>query len=347
MKGASDGTPDRPQQRHPSGRGWTTALKLVVAATLLAFLAREGFLSLETTREAFERPVPLAAACVLVFAFTLVGGARWHLLLRAQGLSIPLRRSIELQLVGNFFGTALPGTVTGDLVKAYYVGREAPERRARTLGTIVLDRLVGLTALMLVSSLALSLSGSLLDNGPVLLALRMVVYGMTAATGLLSLSLWFVPARLDLAHRFLLLAQNKVPRLRAIVDIYEGIRDFRRHRVAVLVVLVVSIAIHLGMGCIFWLLAQAVGEGVELSLPGIYAVVPTAMLVTAVPVAPGGIGTGHAAFLVLFRVLGSERGADVFTLFALLGLIPSAVGGILYLRFRETVRAAAGSIPSS
>lgn len=347
MTGASDGTAGRPQQRHPSRRSWGAPLKLVVAATLLAFLGREGFLSLEKTREAFERPVPLAAACALVFVFTLIGGARWHLLLRAQGLSIPLGRSIELQLLGIFFGTALPGTVTGDVVKAYYVGREAPERRARTLGTIVLDRLVGLTALMLVSSVALSLSGSLLEHGPALLALRTVVYGMTTATGLLFLSVCFAPARLDVAHRFLLLAQNKLPRLRPVLDVYEGIRECRRHRLAVIVVMAVSVGIHLGMGSIFLLLAQAMGEGEKISLAGIYAVVPTAMLVTAVPVAPGGIGTGHAAFHVLFRVLGSERGADVFTLFALLGLVPSAVGGILYVRFREMVHAAAGSAPSS
>jgi glycosyltransferase 2 family protein len=57
--------------------------------------------------------------------------------------------------------------------------------------------------------------------------------------------------------------------------------------------------------------------------------VPLALLMTALPLAPGGIGTGHAAFYFFFLELGSEAGADLFTMFLAAQLLIALVGGLI------------------
>jgi uncharacterized membrane protein YbhN (UPF0104 family) len=119
-----------------------------------------------------------------------------------------------------------------------------------------------------------------------------------------------------------------------VTQIYFGLRHYHNHRRTVLEVLALSVVIHLLVGWVCWHYAAALGE-TNLSLLALYVVVPLGLLVTAVPIAPAGVGTGHAAFLFLFGLLGCQRGADVFTLYALSNILLGAIGGIVYLRFRS------------
>src|SRR5690242_16977115 len=63
-------------------------------------------------------------------------------------------KAFQLTMIGNFFNIALPGAVSGDFVKAFYVGKEIRGQRARAFGSILFDRVAGLSALVLVSALA-------------------------------------------------------------------------------------------------------------------------------------------------------------------------------------------------
>ena len=65
-------------------------------------------------------------------------------------------------------------------------------------------------------------------------------------------------------------------------------------------------------------------------------IIPLGLFFTAIPVMPAGVGTGHAAFLALYALLDSQRGADVFNLFLLYQISLGALGGIIYLRFKSS-----------
>jgi hypothetical protein len=64
-------------------------------------------------------------------------------------------------------------------------------------------------------------------------------------------------------------------------------------------------------------------------------IVPLGLLVTAIPLTPAGVGTGHAAFTGLFHILGSPAGANVFNFFLVSQIFFGALGGLVYLRFRQ------------
>ncbi len=61
------------------------------------------------------------------------------------------------------------------------------------------------------------------------------------------------------------------------------------------------------------------------------AVFPFGTLVTAIPIAPGGLGVGHAAFEKLFNSVGLPGGANIFNIYALSQLSLNLLCFIPYL----------------
>ena len=317
-------------------RTWLAQIaKLALVVALLYLLGTSGYLSMELTRRALSHHGEMLLAGGLLLATVLMCSWRWRQLLRAQGISLSLARVTALTFVGNFFNLALPGAVSGDFVKAFYIGREAPERRGLAFGSILFDRVMGLSALVIVSAAALAFTMDGAKDGAIMKSVQALVFALAGGFCLFYAYLFVVRPENDIALRLLKSLEARVPRLATVAQIYLGVRHFHDHRITVLGTFLVSVAIHLTLGVVFLALARALGEG-QLSLPQVYSVVPTGILISTIPVAPAGLGTGHAAFLVLFRLVGSERGADMFTLYAMGNIVLGCVGGLLYLRLRST-----------
>ena len=307
-------------------------LKLSFVVGLLYFLSKKGFLSIQDTQRAFGRLDLLLPALALLFLNLFLGSFRWQLLLKAQGIGIKITRNFQLSLIGNFFNIALPGAVSGDFVKAFYIGNELSGKRGRAFGAILFDRVSGLSALVFLSAGVLIFGHDHLSRS-VIVGTRPLILTAAFCFVLFYTYLFLVKEHHDPVLRLLRNLEDRVPKLGAIVRIYLGLRHYHHHRITVLKVLLLSMGIHLMVGWSCLQFALALGEtGVQL-LP-VYVVVPLGLLITAVPVAPAGVGTGHAAFSYLFNLIGSARGADVFTLLALSNVIFGAIGGIVYLRFR-------------
>ena len=119
----------------------------------------------------------------------------------------------------------------------------------------------------------------------------------------------------------------------SVLRIYQGIKVYRSKAGAVFAALLISAMIHLSVcACAVLYLHALEVEGVSRS--AVFVVVPLGLLVTAIPIMPAGVGTGHAAFSWLFHFLGTERGAEVFSLVALLNIFFGMLGGLIYMRFR-------------
>lgn len=310
-----------------------TLVKVVLVIGLLYVLFQKGFLSIQATQRAFtqwKNILPAFGALVLTSFFGVI---RWNWLLKAQGIHLPFFRVFQLTYIGNFFNIALPGAVSGDLIKAIYIGRELPGRRSWVFGSILFDRVVGLSALAMVSAGAFIFSQDLAKISPLLFALKFVIIFSATLAILFFVYLFLVGEQHDPLLFLLKKLQNRFSRAGSFTRMYEGMRHFHHHRVVVLKVLFLSLVIHLIVGWAALNFALALGD-MQVQLMQTYIVVPLGLLVTAVPVLPAGVGTGHAAFSYLFHLMGSLRGADVYTLFAFINIIVGAFGGVIYLRFR-------------
>ncbi len=127
----------------PLGR----ALRTVFSAGLVVL-----FLVLIDWRELSRLPAPvrwdLAIAGVLFAAAAYpLHGLRWHLLLRAQGLDARHGWTQAVSWIGGFYNSLLIGGVGGDAARAFYAVRDFPHHKAAALGSLAMDRVMGLLVL--------------------------------------------------------------------------------------------------------------------------------------------------------------------------------------------------------
>jgi uncharacterized protein (TIRG00374 family) len=94
----------------------------------------------------------LVAIFILPLNYVLTS-VRWHLLLESLGIRISPFRTLVINLVGAFYNAFMPGTTGGDLIKAYYASKHTTHR-TRAVLSVLIDRAIGLLALILVSPVA-------------------------------------------------------------------------------------------------------------------------------------------------------------------------------------------------
>jgi uncharacterized protein (TIRG00374 family) len=313
---------------------WKGLIKTVLVAGLLYILAKKGFISISATSRAFTQLDTLVPAVVILLLTTLIAVSRWHILLRAQDFHLSWLKTLQLTLIGNFFNIALPGAVSGDFVKAFYLGKEMEGKRGRAFGSILFDRVAGVSALVLVSAGALLANIKAFKGSALLAGVHFLV--VIAAVSVIAFYgyLFLMREKHDPLLWLFKRIETRVPKAGSLTRIYEGIRHYHNHRWVVLKVLALSVAVHAIVCSCCVLFAYALGERAIPVLP-VYVIVPLGLLVTAVPVLPAGVGTGHAAFGWLFHFLGSQRGADIFSLFALSQFLGGGIGGLVYLRFKS------------
>jgi uncharacterized membrane protein YbhN (UPF0104 family) len=109
-------------------------------------------------------------------------------------------------------------------------------------------------------------------------------------------------------------------RLQLIDKLYLGVMDYRSRPKAVVMAILQSLAIHFFLVVIAFSISETVSI-TPISLVALAVIVPIGMLATTIPVLPAGVGTGHAAFFALFKLVGSDQGAEIFSLIVLLQIL--------------------------
>jgi len=76
--------------------------------------------------------------------------SRWWLLLRTQGVRINVWAAVRLHFLGLFYNNCIPGSVGGDLVRAWYVTKHTQHRFEAALSVFV-DRGIGFASSMILA----------------------------------------------------------------------------------------------------------------------------------------------------------------------------------------------------
>lgn len=214
-----------------------------------------------------------------------------------------------------FLNTFVPSGVSGDVYRGLRLRDRVPDAELAIL--IVFDKIVGLYTLILISALIIPWAG--IENR----SFAFLSWSITIG-GLFS----FVLAKF-FSHFF----SHRYPRIARIFLIIYSLRS------KALSVLSISLFAHLVGGLSIFCLALSMPEAGNLQLLETYAVTPYALIVSAFPILPGGIGTGHLAFAYVFREVGYLSGADIFTLYLLLQCSIALVGSFFVTeKFKNTAR---------
>jgi uncharacterized protein (TIRG00374 family) len=267
----------------------------------------------------------------LCFGLVLVCSAfRWQLLMRVQGINLPWIRVWQLVMIGMFYNLFLPGGTGGDLVKVFYAVREAPRSKSAVFLSVVVDRLAGMFALIIVSTAVFFCFFHELTSLPMVRAFTVAVGAVFAAV-LFIVGLGIAVDRFHLASRI----PQRMPGHAAILDTARAFsvyaRDWKAVAGAVLISLPLNFFIFGGA-----ILAAAAFPG----NPGpaaMTSVIPIVNTISALPISLAGIGVREKLFSsMLHSLYGTPEDLGVlisitgFAIIACWGLL----GGLVSLLYR-------------
>ncbi|MBF0275852.1 MAG: flippase-like domain-containing protein, partial [Nitrospinae bacterium] len=124
--------------------------KFFLATGLIYWLIETDKLSLIKLQGALQSLDKLLVGGLLVWFIVFLSAVRWYLLLKSQQITIPFKDTLKLNMISLFFSTFVPGAISGDVAKAYYITHKEKSRKTAAMVTVGVDRLIGLMALFLV-----------------------------------------------------------------------------------------------------------------------------------------------------------------------------------------------------
>ncbi len=304
---------------------------MLLVGSILVYLVQSGRLNFEKLMLFKDAPEILAMMIgVLVLVVVPMATFRWWLLLRAIGVQVKPKQIFILTWIGNFFNTTLPGAVTGDVVKGYYVIKaQQEEGRTRAFMTLLIDRFVGLFGLIVMAFLALVLNLELILSQERLHSLAWmitVLFGGTVVFYTIAL-FSFKEGRDPFIRLF-----QRLPAKKISLKVYSAFKSYQHQKTTLLLTLLLAIGIHTLIALLFFQVAQLMGIE-EMDLATQFFLMPIGLITVAIPLAPGGIGIGHAAFESLYQLAGFSGGADIFNLFIIVQLGVFLLGGIPYFLY--------------
>lgn len=276
-------------------------------------------------------PVNLGTAFLACGLLVVLGGFRWRRVLQAQGLQLSMREVLRISFIAHFFNAFLLGTAGGDVVKAWYVARAAPERRPEAALTVFADRVLGALAL-LVFAVVLAI-----PNASILLGFRrhqavfLVVLAMLGAASLL-VFLGFYTNALQPGRRMARWAA-RLPKGGSFVRALSACRVFGHHPRFLIEIGAWSFLVNLSIVLAYAALAR--GLHLEVPLVTLAYVAAAVVSVAAIPVTPAGLGVRENLFVWLLAAPVFDVKPGIALSLSLLGytvnLAWSAFGGIVYL----------------
>lgn len=281
------------------------------------------------------QPGWLALSFALMGATLVIGIARWRLVLRVQGLPLPFNRAAEISLVAHFFNSFLLGTAGGDVMKAYCAARETANKKTEAVVTVFVDRVIGLWAMLLFATIMITPNLARVLEPTYLRSASAVTAAMTlAASGFVFLAFRGGVSRTWSGARAWL---RRLPKGEWLERSLESCRKFGNEPGFVRKTLAMSMTLN--FLCVLQFLVLAKGLRMDVPLTALCLVVPTVICISALPIAPSGLGVREYLFVQLLSA--AVPGVDPtdalsLSLLAFAGsLFWSLMGGVVYTMFKH------------
>lgn len=275
----------------------------------------------------------ISLACMVATIF--LGVARWRMVLAVQGLSLSFSRTLGISFVAHFFNSFLLGSTGGDLMKALYAARETHHKKTEAVVTVLVDRLIGLWAMLLFAGLMMLPNLSLILRYKRLAAVSLFILLMLAGcTVILGVAFWGGISRFWPGARAFF---RKLPKGEMLERSLDACRQFGGHRWFLARTLLISMVINLAN--VGQLIALSEGLGLGIPWMALAVIVPIIICISALPITPSGLGVRENLFVLMLAVPEINvpaTGALSLSLLAFAGfLFWSLVGGVVYVTLKD------------
>lgn len=295
-------------------------LRWIVGLLLLGFLFT--LIDFDAFLEVLQKAKPgyFLLAVLLVLFDRIFMGAKWRLLIKAQGVSVTTFQCIRAYYVASLFGLVMPSSVGADLIRIMKLPVGKGERE-KIAASIAIEKILGMFALLFLACISLVLM-FFYAQVTQWKYFMMFVGVLLAGFPLFFLSLFYMPKR-----KFAIFQLKIFQVVKRVVLSYQ---QFRFYRKALFQFFILSVFVQLLPFVFTFILVLAFDlPGTAL---GYFIIVPIIYLVVRIPISIDGIGVLEGMSMLLFPIVGLSKTDSL--LLALSGRVATTlghlVGGIFY-----------------
>jgi uncharacterized membrane protein YbhN (UPF0104 family) len=274
-------------------------------------------------------------AGILLCWFTiLIAGWRWHRLLAAFQIGIPLPALVCIAQIGQFFSMLMPGPTGDDLTRLLYISRLTKGMRVGEACTsVLLDRCIGLSSVLLLAVCCIPWQWAPMATQP---ESRWIAVGILSVGGVVAVAsaLFFL-----IDGRVMQRLSDGSLRLLPASRIRHDLSVISRHvfasKMAIAQVMVAAVCTQLVLCVVFYLAGRSVG--IQLPLTLWLGFVPVVLAANAVPITIAGIGVREGLMTLFLGVLAhidSDRATAASIVAFSITVVVCLLGGVVYILYK-------------
>jgi uncharacterized protein (TIRG00374 family) len=272
--------------------------------------------------------LPLLAGALAVYLSSMLLVAwRWQLLLRADGVSVPLLRLTRYYLIGFFLNNFLPSSIGGDVARVLYAARQTGSV-THSFSVVFIERLLGFLAMAALALLGMLALLTTLDARAAWW-LGGVTGALTLAFAAVAVVSFSAQAQTWIAARC---ARSRWQTLAArIAEASAAIHHFRARPATLLAVFAISIAYQIVLGCFTYMVTRATGLATPFWL--VFALMQLSSMAGIIPITLETAGMREGIYVLALQPLGYDRSLVLTALLLVrfLSVLGSAVGGLIWM----------------
>lgn len=309
-------------------------LKFLFAGALLYWLFSKGKLDFSLIERSLNHQWEWFFCFLFLIGSVLITTLRWKSILEIKSrVQFSFFSILKLTWIGLMFNTALPGAVSGDIIKLVYAKNlDKSLDKTFLVTSVIFDRIIGLFGLLtllgifsVINYADLTMRSKELTN--------MVHFNFLLVIGMIVfLAILFLPEKIQ---QIGLNFARKIPIVKNhLAKTLEQVWLIGRNKKLIVTTILLSVVCHVFNIMAFWTLVKPF---ITADIPTRYAFsfIPIGFLTLAIPVAPAGLGVGHAVFDKLFSFFGQMNGASLFNFQFLATVIVNLCGIVPYLFHRD------------
>jgi len=300
--------------------------RFAISAALLVFLFKFNKIDLHDLMRSIRSADKfyLFIAFLVTFLNYILCLLRWDMLLKAKNINLSLKRVITSYSGGVFFSLFLPTSIGGDVVRTVDLGAHTGQHK-KVLASVLLDRLSGYVAAVLLSIAALALGWKIMRN-------TSVVAFILALAALLVCILLCIFNRFFYTRIKGLISSPKTGRLGEIISsLHEEMHFIRYHRKVVFYNIVLSLLVQAVTPVAYYI--TCISLGVNRDILYFFIFMPVIGALTLLPISIGGLGVRENMSVFFFSGIGvlqqTALAMSLFNSFFL--LVYGSIGGLVYV----------------
>lgn len=242
-----------------------------------------------------DHPGPMLLVVGLCLLMVVFHAWRWYRLNSAQRINLPLRQTLLPAYIAIAFNNVLPGSIGGDFFRLYFVLKKFPTQKSNAVMAIFVDRVTGLLGILVLACIAAPFYLDTFRHNTTLFTLLVVSYSVCAISlvGFIGI-IFLLSERAGLADH-IEKALQKRRYAGHFLAILEAVHIYRNAKWVLCESLLMSMATQMLLLIAVWQISLVMG--LPTLSAGIYILaLVIGQIANLVPLTPGGLGVGEAAF---------------------------------------------------